>query len=332
MDDRTPLLGEPSSAPHPSFTLAGKNANGQRRPQAIGHRGYKAAFPENSMAAFEGVVKVGADAIETDVHLTKDGVVVLSHDKTLKRCFGLDKKIIDCEWSYIKTLRTVAEPKQPMPRLLDLLNYVASPGLEHIWVLLDLKLDNDSDDLMRLISETIAQAKPSTPWKERIVLGCWATKFLPLCSKYLPGFPITHIGFSISYARQFLKVPNVSFNMFQKVMVGPWGDQFLADCKALNRPVFLWTVNEEKWMKWSINKGVDGVITDDPKKYLEVADGYDEKKPLDQMSLRDYHSLAWVNLLVSVFGFLFRLRFGYSIKPEEMRIHHEEVATGKAST
>jgi phosphatidylglycerol phospholipase C len=31
------------------------------------------------MAAFEGAVKVGADAIETDVHLTKDGVVVLSH-------------------------------------------------------------------------------------------------------------------------------------------------------------------------------------------------------------------------------------------------------------
>lgn len=120
--------------------------------------------------------------------------------------------------------------------------------------------------------------------------------------------------------------------MIQKIMVGPWGDQFLAECKALNRPVFLWTVNEEKWMKWSISKGVDGVITDDPKKYLEVADGYDEKEPLDRVSLRDYHDLAWVNLLVSLFGFLFRLRFGYSIKPEEMRIHHDEVATGKASS
>lgn len=78
-----------------------------------------------------------------------------------------------------------------MPRLLDLLNYVASPGLEHIWILLDLKvvlhwhlkclvtnkleqMDNNADDLMRLISETIAEATPSTPWNERIVLGCWA--------------------------------------------------------------------------------------------------------------------------------------------------------------
>ena len=96
--------------------------------------------------------------------------------------------------------------------------------------------------------------------------------------------------------------------------------------------MFLWTVNEEKWMKWSINKGVDGVITDDPKKYLGVADGYDEKKPLDRVSLREFHSLAWVNLLVAVFGYLFRLKFGYSLRPEEMRIHHDGVATSKASS
>lgn len=60
------------------------NSNGQkpagpRLPQAIAHRGYKAAFPENSMGAFQGAVDVGAHAIETDLHLTKDGVVVLVH-------------------------------------------------------------------------------------------------------------------------------------------------------------------------------------------------------------------------------------------------------------
>jgi glycerophosphoryl diester phosphodiesterase len=48
-------------------------------PQSIGHRGYKAKFPENTMAAFRGAVETGVHAIETDVHLTKDGVVVLSH-------------------------------------------------------------------------------------------------------------------------------------------------------------------------------------------------------------------------------------------------------------
>ena len=46
-------------------------------PQAIAHRGYKAKFPENTMPSFVGAVKAGAHALETDVHLTKDNVVVL---------------------------------------------------------------------------------------------------------------------------------------------------------------------------------------------------------------------------------------------------------------
>lgn len=66
-----------------SFTGAVRSPRG-RRPQAIAHRGYKAAYPENTMGAFAGAVEVGAHAIETDVHVTKDGVVVLSHVRTSK--------------------------------------------------------------------------------------------------------------------------------------------------------------------------------------------------------------------------------------------------------
>ena len=40
-------------------------------------------YPENTMASFKDAVQVGAHAIETDVHLTADGVVVLSHVRTV---------------------------------------------------------------------------------------------------------------------------------------------------------------------------------------------------------------------------------------------------------
>lgn len=53
------------------------NKNGV--PQCIAHRGYKASFPENTMGAFRGAVEVGAHAIETDLHLSRDGVVVIAH-------------------------------------------------------------------------------------------------------------------------------------------------------------------------------------------------------------------------------------------------------------
>ncbi|OCL06425.1 tubulin-domain-containing protein [Glonium stellatum] len=229
-----PLLHSRTEFPIPTFTFARKDISGRRLPQAIAHRGYKAKFPENTMGAFKGAVEVGAHALETDIHLSKDGVVVLSHDADLKRCFGRLEKIIDCDWSFLSTLKTLKEPQQSMPRLTDLLEYLARPGLEDIWVLLDIKLDNDADDVMRLIGETIRRVPPSPnrPWHERIVLGCWAAKYLPLCDDYLPGFPITHIGFSISYARHFLKFPNVSFNLLQAVLMTPWGCAFIKKAKA----------------------------------------------------------------------------------------------------
>lgn len=96
-------------------------------------------------------------------------------DPTLNRCFGVEKKIIDCDWEYIKTLRSTREPAQPMPRLKDLLEYLASPGLEEIWLLLDIKLDNAIDDVFHLIAQTLDEVAPSPkrPWRERVLMGCW---------------------------------------------------------------------------------------------------------------------------------------------------------------
>jgi hypothetical protein len=61
-------------------------------------------------------------------------------DAKLTRCFGEHKKVIDCDWDYLSTLRTVKEPHDRMPRLLDLLEYLATPGLENIWLMLDIKV------------------------------------------------------------------------------------------------------------------------------------------------------------------------------------------------
>lgn len=252
---------------------------GKRRlPQCIAHRGYKSEYPENTMAAFRGAIEEArANAIETDIHLTKDNVVVLSHDPDLKRCFGRSERVIDCNWKFISQLQTTRAPHQPMPRLKDLLEYIAHPSRQGVWILLDIKLDNDSENVMRLIAETLASVHYGTrPWQSRVVLGIWAAKYLSLCVKYLPSYPVAYIGLSTCYARQFLKVPNVGFNMFAKSLFGPIGSRFLRDVQAAKRPLYLWTVNERNVMKWSIVKHVDGVITDDPKLFNDVCEDFDE--------------------------------------------------------
>lgn len=58
----------------------------------------------------------------------------------MKRCFGIDKKIIECTWEYISELKTLKEPKQGMPRFRDLLAWLNEPGNENLWVLLDVKV------------------------------------------------------------------------------------------------------------------------------------------------------------------------------------------------
>jgi hypothetical protein len=65
-----------------------------------------------------------------------------SQDKDLKRCFGRTEKIIDCDYEFLSKLRTLKEPHEAMPRLIDLLEYLAQPGMEEIWVLLDIKVWN----------------------------------------------------------------------------------------------------------------------------------------------------------------------------------------------
>ncbi|HUS49954.1 MAG TPA: glycerophosphodiester phosphodiesterase family protein [Candidatus Paceibacterota bacterium] len=60
-----------------------------RLPLIIGHRGAKGIAPENSLSGFKKAVKLGIDGVELDVHLTKDGKLIVIHDMDLKRLTGL---------------------------------------------------------------------------------------------------------------------------------------------------------------------------------------------------------------------------------------------------
>ena len=58
---------------------------GRPRPYLMAHRGNRVACPENTLAAFRHALADGADIIETDLHLTADGVFVCIHDATVDR-------------------------------------------------------------------------------------------------------------------------------------------------------------------------------------------------------------------------------------------------------
>lgn len=78
----------------------------QMKPQATvtSHRGYSAAAPENTLPAFQAAIDAGADCAELDVQMTKDGVVVVTHDTNLKRCTGTDVNVYDITWEELQKL------------------------------------------------------------------------------------------------------------------------------------------------------------------------------------------------------------------------------------
>lgn len=118
-------------------------------------------------------------------------------------------------------------------------------------------------------------------------------------------------------ARRILKtVPGVSFNIFQKVLMGPLGYRFLEDAHAANRLVFVWTVNRPRLMRWCIRKGVDGVITDDPESFRRICDNWDE----EDAKHRDEDRLTFAQQLELLFIALFVLLLGWTFKYRHLRL------------
>ncbi|RGP59377.1 glycerophosphoryl diester phosphodiesterase [Fusarium longipes] len=278
----------------------------RRLPQAIAHRGAKVDWPENTMAAFRGAIAAGAHAIETDVHISSDGIAVISHDPSLKRCFGVDARIAECSWEYLSTLRTVADPHEPMPRLKDFLELLTEPGLETIWAVLDIKLNDNPIDLVTAIARALDSVQGPLPWDQRIVLGCWNASFLQAARGQLPTYPLAHISASLLYSHHFLKIPNLGFNLNQNTLVGPSGKLILRELQRTDKLLMTWTVNQPRRMEWCIRQNlghlrlpnrnvqgsplIDGVITDDPRLYLEVCQKFEDE--MDGKLVRSDLSLA----------------------------------------
>ena len=87
--------------------------------QIIAHRGYSALAPENTVAAFQAAVKHRADAIEFDIHVTRDGIPVVMHDDTLDRTTNGTGPIKNKTLAELKTLN--AGNNQRIPTLQETL-------------------------------------------------------------------------------------------------------------------------------------------------------------------------------------------------------------------
>lgn len=117
------------------------------------HRGAHLEDPENSMAAFRKSVELGIDIIELDVRCTKDGVLVLVHDKTVDRTTNGKGNVKDLTFEEIRKLRLKHNgqlTEEVVPTLEEALNFAKGK----IMIDLDIKAADCIESIMETVNKT----------------------------------------------------------------------------------------------------------------------------------------------------------------------------------
>jgi len=111
----------------------------------IAHRGYSGKYPENTLMAFEAALDYGADAIELDVHMTRDGHLVVHHDYYLGNPDNGEGLIFERDLTYIKSLRI--GNADSIPTLDEVFKLVGNKARY------ELELKGFSDEFLRKVVE-----------------------------------------------------------------------------------------------------------------------------------------------------------------------------------
>ena len=100
--------------------------------------------------------------------------------------------------------------------------------------------------------------------------------------------------------------------MMQVSLVSPRGRGFIQEVQAHRQQILSWTVNDEKNIDWCIRREMDGLITDNVPKALEMCETYREERRY-YWSMHMVLGLLKLNFWIYLFGFVFRRRYGTCI-------------------
>jgi len=242
-------------------------------PLLYGHRGAPAALPENTLPSFRLAIEQGADAIETDVHLTADGHVVMSHDPSGERCAGVRRLIRCCRLAEVQSWdagcrhrdrrgeRPFAGRGYRIPTLREALCELPAVPFN---VDLKQRCPDLVEPVLRLLRELGAE--------ERVTLASYYDEVIRKVRRHGYRGPTALsrnevIGLLALPAalRRFWPVRGQALQIppsFGPVELS--SRRFIARCHRLGLRVDYWTVNDPVVADVLLDRGADGLFSDDP--------------------------------------------------------------------
>ena len=234
--------------------------------EIMAHRGSRINRPENTLAAFEEAVRVGADGIELDVHLSQDGQVVVLHDETLDRTtdgsgFVHEWTLADLQQLDAGSWFDPAFSGQKIPSLAEVLDLLEALGFRGR---LNIELKRGKNRGMEKKIHSLLEQKQ---WSFEVLFSSFSLRALWRLHRLMPGAEVAYL---VKKSRAVL--------LLGKIL--PWiSSLHLSQKSYLLQPFYspkrirIWAVNQEKGMKKAFQLGVEAIITDKPEVAKALRDG-----------------------------------------------------------
>lgn len=232
-------------------------------PIPFAHRGGASEVPENTMPAFEHAVRLGYRYVETDVHVTSDGVLLAFHDDVLDRVTDGHGRVDQLPWSIVQKAKV--DGREPIPLLEDLLG---------CWPELRVNIDPKHDGAVHALVEVLQRCDAV----DRVCVGAFSDRRLGRVRSLLGPRVCTSLGprsiarlRAASYGVPTGRFPSPSAQVPTGARGIPLVDaRFVRCAHTRNIQIHVWTIDDPDEMIRLLDLGVDGIMTDRPAVLREV--------------------------------------------------------------
>jgi glycerophosphoryl diester phosphodiesterase len=238
--------------------------------QAIGHRGFAAAAPENTLVSFRAGMEAGADMLECDVTLTKDKIPVILHDRRLDRTTNGHGSIGSARFSYVRTLdaggwfgnRFAGEKVPRLGEVLDLTRGKIPMNVEIKMEAVSLRLSGGVEE--KLVEEIARRAM-----EKDVVVSSFFSLAIRRVKKLNSRIETGHL-FGRRFPKNWKRALEKSRANAVHLFVASLTEKLLDEIRAEGYPVRVYTVNQVAEIRQMAAWGVDAIFTDEVLRAVEI--------------------------------------------------------------
>jgi len=251
------------------------------RPLVMAHQGGADLAPSNTMAAFRNAAQMGVDALELDVHTTKDGVVVVIHDATVDRTTNGTGRVHDLALSDLQMLDAGYQFSTDNGQTFPFRGQgVTIPTLQEVLAAfptlrINIEIKQADPPMEQAVADLIQQAGA----QERVLVVASNSDVI---ERFRALMPEVATGASESEVRGFFYAQTLRVSAFYRPTadalqvpenfgnIQVLSPHFVQAAHARDVAVHAWTINDVESMRRLLDMGIDGIITDRPDLALEV--------------------------------------------------------------